>query len=338
MGSGNNLPLGNPLLQVVHLPVQHEELQSVVRLCTSFSCQILEACIKFVHLSNPHGNCLLFGMFIGNKLSGCLSKLPDGFGVVIYSALQGAMLLHQILCAEFILSSVLDHHVELLLTHPRLSLVGVKEELLDPLVDEELLFPCLQHLRETLPLFGQQAQVSVKLICLRVTLIDHLLSCLHHATDPWLMVCNLCLHHLDLLQQQGDLTQGVAKLLAARLCHLLISPRDLILHVPLELESLLLLHQLLLSCLNRGFDGGKLGSNLFLLLFPLLNFVRLNCLKALSLVVQLAQLLALHSELCLDQLLLLHHDLHTGQVLEDFSRFSLDLSLNVPGERVNVVT
>jgi len=75
-----------------------------------------------------------------------------------------------------------------------------------------------------------------------------------------------------------------------------------------------------------------------LLLFPLLNFVRLNCLKALSLVVQLAQLLALHSELGLDQLLLLHHDLHTGQVLEDFSRFSLDLSLNVPGKRVNVVT
>ena len=145
VGAGHHLLLSDPLLQVVHLAVQPEQLQCIVQLGAALVCQVAQASVQFVHLADAHGDGLRLGMVLGDEGTGHLTQLAHRLAVVRHIGLQGLVLLHEVLGGELVLAPVLDHHVELLLAHPGLGLVGVEEELLDTLVDQEVLAPRLHQ-------------------------------------------------------------------------------------------------------------------------------------------------------------------------------------------------
>lgn len=61
MGSGHHLPLSDPLLQVVHLPVELEETETLVQLPSALLCQILQPGVQLIHLRLAHPNTLTAG-------------------------------------------------------------------------------------------------------------------------------------------------------------------------------------------------------------------------------------------------------------------------------------
>ena len=196
--SGHHLSLGNPLLQVVNLTVEHEQL---VQLGSPLGGQVLQPGVELVHLTDPDVDGLTVWMLLGYQLPGRLPKLSDGGSKVLHRCLQYIVLLHQILSAEFVLTPVLDHHVKLLLAHPRLRLVGVIKELLDLLGRQQLLLPLVHELLEPGPLIGQVPHVSVVLLRLRMALTDHLVAALHHKVDSLLMIVDLLLQHFVFLEK-----------------------------------------------------------------------------------------------------------------------------------------
>merc|ERR1719471_613668 len=308
----HDLPLSDPLLEIVHLSVQHEQLQGVIQLSSALGGKILQASIKLVDLTNPDIDGLTLRMFISNQLSGSLAKLADSGGKVLDGGFQNFMFLHQILCAKLVLASVLHHHVELLLAHPGLGLVGVVHELLDLLVDKQSLSSGVEQVLKSGPLLCQVVQVSLELISFGMTLSNQLLSGLHHGIDPLLV--------------------------AADQSKLLVSPQILILHVSLKLESLLLLLKLQLPRLNGFLDLLQNLVSLVLLDSDLINILGLHSLQVGGLAVEISQLLSLDKHLCLDQLLLLDHDVDTNKVLQLLHRLSLYLSGNILSEGVDIVT
>ena len=47
---GHDFPLGNPLLQVVHLPAQHEELEGLVQSAAALHGEVPQTRIQLVNL------------------------------------------------------------------------------------------------------------------------------------------------------------------------------------------------------------------------------------------------------------------------------------------------
>lgn len=54
--AGDELPLGDPLLQVVDFPRQLEQAQSLVELGAALARQVLQTRVQFVHLRLLHGD------------------------------------------------------------------------------------------------------------------------------------------------------------------------------------------------------------------------------------------------------------------------------------------
>ena len=50
----DHFTLRNPLLQIVHLAVQLEQLQRVVQLCPPLASQVLQTRVEFVHLQKSN--------------------------------------------------------------------------------------------------------------------------------------------------------------------------------------------------------------------------------------------------------------------------------------------
>ena len=83
-----------------------------------------------MYLCKPDSNLFTVGMTLSNELSCCFAELSNVVAVVVNGSVEGIVFLHQILSRKFVLATIFDHHVQLLLGHPRLGLVGVEEELL----------------------------------------------------------------------------------------------------------------------------------------------------------------------------------------------------------------
>ena len=112
--AGHHLALGDPLLEVVHLAVQHEQLEGVVQLGAALGAEVAQPGVQLVHLGEPGGDLLALRVAVGDELPGALSQLPHVVGEVVHGRLQGVVLLHQVLGGELVLAAVLHHHVKLL--------------------------------------------------------------------------------------------------------------------------------------------------------------------------------------------------------------------------------
>lgn len=73
-------------------------------------------------------------MFFIHQVAAPLSKLADRLSVVVDCLLKTAMFLQHVGSAHLVLGAVITHHVQLLLTHPRLSLRGI-EKVLQSMMD-----------------------------------------------------------------------------------------------------------------------------------------------------------------------------------------------------------
>jgi len=56
VGTGNEFPLLDPLLQIIYFSVEHEELQRLVQLGPPLAGQILQSGVQLVYLRLFHGD------------------------------------------------------------------------------------------------------------------------------------------------------------------------------------------------------------------------------------------------------------------------------------------
>lgn len=68
VGPGHHLPLSDPLLQVINLPIQLEETQTLIQLPPTLLWQILQTGVQFIHLWLTHPDTLTEQRVKGEKL------------------------------------------------------------------------------------------------------------------------------------------------------------------------------------------------------------------------------------------------------------------------------
>ena len=92
--------------------------------------RITHTCSRQLMMKTTRGqDNLPVGVSLVHQVATALSQLTDGFRVVVHGLLETAVFLQHVGGAHLVLGTVLTHHVQLLLTHPCLSLRSIEKVL-----------------------------------------------------------------------------------------------------------------------------------------------------------------------------------------------------------------